>query len=70
MENGDSAVQVSNASGAPDAPTQVFEQFLQALVSAGVADELVTRLRKVILQDKVFTERALKEALFGEVPTL
>jgi len=28
--------------------------------------ELVARLRKTLLEDKAFTERALKDAVFGE----
>ncbi len=52
--------------GAPDVPTQVFEKFLEDLESAAVSTELVARLRKVLLEDKTFTERALKEAIIAE----
>lgn len=52
----------------PDVPTQVFEKFLQALGGAAVSTELVARLRKALLEDKTFTERALKEAVLAEEP--
>ena len=54
--------------GTPDVPAQVFEKFLQALGSAGASTELVVRLRKALLEDKTFTERALKEAVLAEEP--
>jgi len=54
--------------GTPDVPTQVFEKFLQALGDAAVSTELVARLRKTLLEDKAFTERALKEAVLAEEP--
>lgn len=57
-----------SAGGTADVPAQVFEQFLQALGGTGVSSELVTRLRKTLLEDKTFTERALKEAVLGEEP--
>jgi len=50
--------------GMPEVPTQVFEKFLEALGGADVSVELVDRLRKTLLEDKKFTERALKEAVF------
>ena len=52
--------------GIPDVPAQVFEKFLQALEDASVSDELIARLRKTLLDDKTFTERALKAAVLGE----
>lgn len=54
--------------GTPDVPAQVFEKFLQALGGAGVSAELVARLRKTLLEEKMFTERALKEAVLAEKP--
>lgn len=54
--------------GTPDVPTQVFEKFLEALKEAGASPELVARLRKTLLEDKKFTERALKEAVLAEEP--
>lgn len=53
--------------GMPNVPAQVFEKFLQALEEATVSSELVTRLRKTLLEDKTFTEKALKEAVLGDV---
>lgn len=52
--------------GMPDVPTQVFEDFLHALADAGISVELIARLRKTLMVDKKFTERALKEAIFPE----
>ena len=49
-----------------DVPARVFEQFLQALEGAGASTELVGRLRKTLLEDKSYTDRALREAMFGE----
>jgi hypothetical protein len=51
-----------------DVPAQVFEKFLQALRDAGGSAELVARLRKTLLEDKKFTERALREAVLPEEP--
>jgi hypothetical protein len=47
-------------------PTQVFEQFLIDLVGAGIPAEVVARLRKTLLEDRVFTDAALKQAVLGE----
>jgi len=49
-----------------DVPAQVFKKFLEALLSAGASVELVTQLSKALLDDRTFTEIALKEAIFGE----
>lgn len=54
--------------GTSDVPGRVFEKFLQALGDAGASAELVARLRKTLLEDKKFTERALKEAVLPEEP--
>ncbi len=51
----------------PDVPAQVFEKFLHALAEAGPSEELTARLRKTLLEEKTFTESALKTAIFGEV---
>ena len=50
----------------PDIPAQVFEKFLQALGEASVSAELVARLRKALLEERSFTERALQVAVLGE----
>lgn len=52
--------------GTTDVPAQVFEEFLRALGDAGASAELVARLRKALLEDRTFTERALKLAVIGE----
>lgn len=51
-----------------DVPTQVFEKFLEALGKAGASADLINRLRKTLLEDRKFTERALKEAVLPEEP--
>lgn len=56
------------AEGTLDVPVQVFEEFLQALKNSGTSVERVTRLRKALLEDRTFTERALKAAVLGEEP--
>ena len=59
------AIRVSDKA-AVDIPTRVFEKYLQALVEAKVSPEVISRLRVALLEDKSFTERTLKDALFGE----
>ena len=49
-----------------DVPAQIFEEFLKALEADGASPELITRLRKTLLENKTFTDRALKAAVFGE----
>ena len=51
-----------------DVPAEIFEKFLQALREAAVPDELVARLRKVLVVERTFTDRALKAAVLGEEP--
>jgi hypothetical protein len=51
---------------AVDVPARVFEKYLQALVEANASPEVISRLRATLLEDKSFTERALKDAIFGE----
>ena len=52
--------------GTPDVPAQVFQNFLQALGEVGAAADLVARLRKTLIEDRAFSERALKQAVLGE----
>jgi hypothetical protein len=52
--------------GTADVPIQVFEEFLQALGDASVSAELVGRLRKALLEERTFTQRALAAAVLGE----
>ena len=49
-----------------DVPVLIFEKFLEDLENAGVSTELVTRLRKALLEEQVFTDSALKTAVLGE----
>jgi len=60
----------NNAAGSPpallDIPAQVFTSFLQSLSESGAAPELVDRLRTTLLKNKVFSDRALKDAVLGE----
>jgi hypothetical protein len=49
-------------------PAQVFEQFLADLMAAEIPAEVVARLRKTLLEDQLFSDAALKQALFGEEP--
>ena len=60
----------SAVEGTPDVPAQVFEKFLQALTGAGLSTELVAGLRKTLLEEHTFTERALTAAILGEEPVL
>jgi hypothetical protein len=54
--------------GIPDVPTRVFDEFIDALKAANVPDELVSRLRNVLLEQPTFTDNALKAAVLGEEP--
>src|SRR3989304_2722914 len=52
----------------PDVPAQIFEKFLEDLEEVSVPVELVARLRKALIEEKSFTERALKRGGFAEEP--
>jgi len=52
-----------------DIPAQVFEAFLTSLKTAGISDDLVTRFRNTLLEERAFSEVSLKKAVFGERPT-
>jgi hypothetical protein len=54
--------------GAPEVPTQVFEKFFEGLTAAGLPAEVVARLKKTLVEDKTFTDRALKVAVLSEEP--
>ena len=49
-----------------DVPAQAFEAFLAAASEANIPHDVIARLRKVLLQDQHFTERALSAALFPD----
>lgn len=59
-------VTLSTAKEIFEVPSEIFETFLKDLEGKGVSTELVKRLRKALIEDKVFTERALKEAVLPE----
>ena len=52
--------------GIPDVPEIVFENFLQALRETGLSTIMVDRLRNTLLEDRTFTTKALKKAIFDE----
>jgi transposase-like protein len=56
----------AKSTAADDVPTRVFETFLEAITAAGVAPEMVSRLKKALLEDRDFTEDGLETAIFGE----
>lgn len=49
-----------------DVPTQVFEGFLAALEKEGVSQEIVTRLKKTLIEEGKFGDKNLKAAIFPE----
>jgi hypothetical protein len=49
-----------------DVPTQVFEGFLAALEKEGVAQEIIQRLKKTLIEEAKFTDKHLKAAIFPE----
>jgi hypothetical protein len=56
--------------GTADVSAQVFEKFFQALETSDVSSEITSRLRKTLLENQVFTDSALKEAVLGRESTL
>jgi hypothetical protein len=46
-----------------DVPSKVFTKFIEDLKPTGVSPELINRLRKVLLEDKTLTEKAIREAV-------
>lgn len=65
---GQAAAEPAKARPVPiDVPAQVFRTYLEDLQAAGASEELVARLRKVLLIDKAYTERAINTAIFPEV---
>jgi len=49
-----------------DIPGQIFGKFLEALGGTDISPDLIARLRKALLEDKTFSDRALKAAVLGE----
>jgi hypothetical protein len=54
--------------GARDVSAEVFTAFLQTLEREQVDAALIQRLRQVLVEEKTFSERALRTAVFGEGP--
>lgn len=48
--------------------TSILVEFLDALEKEVELAEIAPRLRKVVLDDRTFTETAIRAALFPEVP--
>ena len=51
--------------GTGDVPERVYRDFLDQLAAASVPAEVISRLRKTLLEDRAFKESALREAIFG-----
>ena len=49
-----------------DVPGQVFGEFLRALQAQGMSADLIGRLQKTLVDDKAFSERALRDAVLSE----
>jgi len=49
-----------------DVPRRVFTDFLDALVAKGIPTDIISRLRKTLLVDHRYSDKALKEAVFPE----
>ena len=52
--------------GAPDVPSQIYDRFLEDLARKAVPAEIIARLRKTFVEQKIMTEAALKAAIFSE----
>lgn len=48
---------------AHDIPSQVIEAFLATLAERGIGADVIERLRKTLLEDKDFSDRALRAAV-------
>ena len=49
-----------------DVPVQIFQKFIQALSDKDLPPELVSRLRKTLIEDEIFTDAALSEAVLDQ----
>jgi hypothetical protein len=54
------------ASPVSDVPAQIFEAFLKALPEAQIPEEIVSRLRKTLLEEIDLSDKALKCAIAPE----
>ena len=55
---------------ATDVPSSVFQSFLKSLEAKEIDPAIIERLRKQLLDSKVFTESAMREAIFPLVDQL
>lgn len=53
---------------ASDVPTQVFESFIESLEKKNLPVETIGRIKKTLLEDRQFTDAALKSAVLGDEP--
>lgn len=49
-----------------DVPTQVFQGFLDDLKKVNISPAIVESLKNTLLNDKIFSEKALRAAIFPE----
>ncbi len=64
-----SSVSVTPAAAeAPDVPAQVFEKFLADLAAAGLPKAMIGRLRTTLIDERAFSDRALRAAVLAEEP--
>lgn len=49
-----------------DVPAMVFEKFLSDLATAKVSADVIKRLRTTLLEERSFTDRALKSAVLTD----
>lgn len=56
----------AESSKSQDVPSQVFAMFVEALPKKAIDAEVAARLQKCLLEDRTFTEKAIKAAIFPE----
>lgn len=49
-----------------DVTNQIFSRFLESLSNEGMSIELINQLRKILIEEKDYSERALKTAIIEE----
>lgn len=50
----------------PEVPRQVFQKFVDELRAGGIPEDVLERLRKVLLDDRNLTEGAIRGALLPD----
>lgn len=61
---------VSQPSKGESVPERIFEAFLDQINREKVSEETISRLKKVLLEDKAYNGKAIRTALFPEDPGL